>query len=291
MDDDDAELDLIAVLPIGDPNWIIARTLADLSSDDLSQKYNITVPAGEYENCVKSVISFGGYPIETYLAPNVGIIKAVGRDDSEDLIYTLELVDETYVPTEPVDNTLRDYDGNEYDTVVIGSQVWMKENLKTTHYSDGTPIGSVFDHPEDTEEYGMLYYWDAAMKNVTTGSAQGACPSGWHIPSKEDFDELVEYLGGESVAGGKLKARGTLSGGDGLWFEPNTGATNESGFTALPAGWDFMATGFEANFWSSTASDATNSYRLELSHDTAGINKYGDTGGNWEAISVRCIKD
>lgn len=295
IENEDADLDLIAVLPIGDPKWIIARSLARLSSADLSEKYNVTVQAGEFEKCVKSVVTFGGYPIETYLAPNVGIIKAVGKDNDETVLYTLELVDDTYNPHDdpplPQDNKITDYDGNEYDTVVIGSQVWMKENLMAMHYSDGTPIDSVFNHPDGTEIYGRLYHWQAAMKNVTTESAQGACPTGWHIPTYEEFTELVDYLGGEDVAGGKLKATGTLSGGDGLWLAPNTGATNESGFTALPAGWNFMATGGEANFWSSTKSDNDNSYRLELSHDIEGINKLGETGGNNQAISVRCIKD
>ena len=91
VEDENADLDLIAVLPVGDPNWIIARSLTQLSSDDLSQKYTISVPAGEFKNCVKSIVSFGNYPIETYLAPNIGIVKAIGKDNDETILYTLEL--------------------------------------------------------------------------------------------------------------------------------------------------------------------------------------------------------
>ena len=93
FENEDADLDLIAVLPVGEPNWIIARHFAYLSSDDLSQKYNITVPAGEFKNCVKSVVKFGSCPIETYLAPNVGIVKAIGKDSDENTLYTLELTE------------------------------------------------------------------------------------------------------------------------------------------------------------------------------------------------------
>ncbi len=347
IDGEDAKLEIIAALSGG--SIIISRKVAELSSDDLTQKYDISVPAGDFTNCVKSDITFGEYPIEIYLAPGTGIVKAIGRDDDDELLYTLELsgyqnntnsndicqtsstpcgiytfcctdslCTEAYLMyngtrydcdgsdcdqaleditndmcggTDPQANKLTDYDGNEYDTVVIGSQIWMAENLKSTHYSSGTAISGVYDHPDGSDTYGRLYEWGAAMNNVTTESPQGACPTGWHIPSQADFNELVVYLGGEDVAGGKLKSTGTLSGGDGLWTSPNTGATNESGFTALPAGWNLYAIGLTANFWSSTLFDANNSYRIELDNDYAGINKLGDTGGNDGAISVRCIKD
>jgi hypothetical protein len=93
FENEDADLDLIAVLPIGDPSWIIARNFAFLSMDDLAQQYDISVPAGEFKNCVKSVVTFGSWPIETYLAPNVGIVKAIGKDSNETTLYTLELTE------------------------------------------------------------------------------------------------------------------------------------------------------------------------------------------------------
>jgi hypothetical protein len=100
IENGNANLDLIAVLPIGDPNWVIARSLARVNSEDLNQTFDVSVPSGEYKNCVKSVVNIygdgtyvpsGTYPIETYLAPNVGVVKAVGKDRNGTILYTLEL--------------------------------------------------------------------------------------------------------------------------------------------------------------------------------------------------------
>src|SRR5690554_1847166 len=128
-------------------------------------------------------------------------------------------------------------DGNEYNWVQIGDQVWMVENLKylpsvvgpgtgsqtTPHYYvygyDGTNVADA-KATDNYATYGVLYNWTTAMN---------ACPDGWHLPSDAEWTELTDYLGGESVAGGKLKETGTTH-----WASPNTGATNETGFTALP---------------------------------------------------------
>jgi uncharacterized protein (TIGR02145 family) len=135
-----------------------------------------------------------------------------------------------------------DVDGNTYKVVIIGTQVWMAENLKTTKYSDGTPIPLVTDNTawsnlttpgycwynNDSatiaQTYGALYNW----YTVNTGNL---CPAGWHVPTDAEWTILITYLGGEDVAGGKLKEAGTAH-----WSSPNTGATNETGFTALPGG-------------------------------------------------------
>ena len=136
-----------------------------------------------------------------------------------------------------------DIDGNVYYTVTIGSQVWMAENLKTTKHNDGTAIPLVTDptqwgnlttpgycwnnNDETTYKntYGALYNW----YTVNTGKL---CPAGWHVPTDAEWTQLIDYLGGENIAGGKLKETGTTH-----WLSPNTGATNETGFTALPGGW------------------------------------------------------
>ncbi|MBI5010148.1 MAG: fibrobacter succinogenes major paralogous domain-containing protein, partial [Bacteroidia bacterium] len=135
-----------------------------------------------------------------------------------------------------------DIDGNVYQTVTIGTQVWMKENLKTTKLNDGIALPNVIDNAawaaltttgycwynNDAttykSTYGALYNWYA----VNTGKL---CPIGWHVPSDDEWTLLTTFRGGYSVAGGKLKETGTLH-----WTSPNTGATNETGFTALPGG-------------------------------------------------------
>jgi len=141
-----------------------------------------------------------------------------------------------------------DIDNNIYNIVTIGRQQWMKENLKTTRLNNGTEIPYVYEKEEwhilntpayaeyfndkqtsdvnefYSEDYGKLYNWFA----VGTGKL---CPIGWHVPTNIEWMELIDYLGGNSVAGGKLKEIGTTH-----WQEPNLGATNESGFTALPGG-------------------------------------------------------
>ena len=155
-----------------------------------------------------------------------------------------------------LDSNCEDGDGNLYATTTIGTQVWMAENLRTTKYADGTAIPLVNtnatwnaltatskaycwynDDIGNKATYGALYTWAAAMNGAASSAdnpstIQGVCPTGWHLPSDEEWTELTYYLGGESVAGGKLKETGTTH-----WNSPNTGATNETGFTALPGGY------------------------------------------------------
>jgi uncharacterized protein (TIGR02145 family) len=147
-------------------------------------------------------------------------------------------------------------DGNAYKTVKIGNQIWLAENLKylpsvvgpgtgseTTPYYyvygyDGTNVTDAKATSNYTT-YGVLYNWPAAMagsasSNANPSGVQGVCPAGWHLPSDAEWTELTDYLGGKSVAGGKLKETGTTH-----WASPNTGATNETGFTALPGGYRY----------------------------------------------------
>jgi len=136
----------------------------------------------------------------------------------------------------------RDIDGNVYDTIVIGTQTWFKENLKTTKYNNGSSIALVtgnviwssylagaycwYDNNSDyKDDYGALYN----LKAVSSGLL---CPDGWHIPTKEECSILIEYLRGSYYAGGKLKETGTLH-----WISESQGTTNESGFTGLPGGY------------------------------------------------------
>jgi uncharacterized protein (TIGR02145 family) len=190
-----------------------------------------------------------------------------------------------------------DADGNVYDTVIIDTQVWMKENLKTTKYNDGSDIGKDYSWYDNDitykNPYGALYTWYA----INTGKL---CPAGWHVPSDGEWLALTEYLGGESVAGGKLKEVGYDH-----WISPNngaTGATDEFGFTALPGGrficWhqsggqvicDFHGLGYDSYWWSATEESAENSICFYLTWDDSFLRTYGLRKGDLH--SVRCVLD
>ncbi len=199
--------------------------------------------------------------------------------------------------TDPL--TVEDIEGNVYQTVQIGNQVWMVENLKTTKYNDGTPLINTSSGLDWLLQTTGAYCW--AQDNISFKNTYGAyynwyavssgklAPDGWRIPTEQDWITLLNYLGGADVAGGKLKSTGTT-----YWYSPNTGATNESGFTALPAGYRTKANGSHpgmgevAAFWSSTG-NFNNYGRLSLS-STNSIFNYGMENGNF-GMNVRCIKN
>lgn len=193
-------------------------------------------------------------------------------------------------------NTVSDVDGNTYATVKIGDQIWMAENLRTTRYADGTDLESfVMDNDEaHAATYGRLYRWNVALRVSDDaaphpGPVQGASPEGWHIPSEDDWLTLIDYLGGEDVAGGKLKEMGFVH-----WKTPNAGATNETGFGALPAGWfdftgEFKGFGSKTFLRSSTFPAGGGGYARELNNTSAAMTRaflHPD-----DAIPIRCIKD
>jgi len=191
--------------------------------------------------------------------------------------------------------TVVDIDGNSYKTVKIGSQEWMAENLKTTKYRNGdsikTTIPSTLDLTNETSPkyqwayggiesnvatYGRLYTWYAVT------DSRNVCPIGWHIPTDAEWTTLTNYLGGINVAGGKMKEIGTTH-----WETPNSGATNESGFTALPGGFrdwkgTFYYLGHSGLWW-----DSVDAY-WDIDFDYSYIDYWGDLWNN--GYSVRCIK-
>lgn len=196
--------------------------------------------------------------------------------------------------------SLADADGNVYTTVVIGNQVWMSENLRTTKYKNGTAIEHPSDDnawysnnngaytwynydPSQKESYGALYKWYAVSNPA------GLCPHGWHVPADAEWSELITFLGGETVAGSKLKEMGNTH-----WFNHNTDATNTSGFTALPGGSRseygmFANQGYYGYFWSSTSYNMGNAWGVSLSaYDGISTTLYTNKGFGY---SVRCIKD
>jgi len=192
-------------------------------------------------------------------------------------------------------DTVTDYDGNAYHTVIIGSQVWLKENITSLHYDDGTDIPDVVAYNNSdslAQIFGRLYTWNAAMKNVTTSGAQGVCPNGWHVPSSAQFTQLEIFLGGSQVAGGKMKDTTA-----GMWtYSATAGATNSSGFSALPAG-EYDAHEFMmyqllhdyAVFWTSTQTGSLLATERYLEYNSAKCQPY-----NWYKVmkySVRCVRD
>jgi len=201
--------------------------------------------------------------------------------------------------TTPTPIAATDADGNGYHSVTIGTQVWMVENLKTTKYRDGLVIPNVTDaiawfnlatgaysnynnDADNSADYGRLYNWYA----VNTGSL---CPTGWHVPTDSEWTTLTTYLGGENVAGGKLKEIGTIH-----WKSPNTGATNEKGFTGLPGGYHhsngtFVNIGDYGYWWSFTENDTGNAWYRNLSYGNGGVGRYYNL--KRDGLSVRCLKD
>jgi uncharacterized protein (TIGR02145 family) len=170
-------------------------------------------------------------------------------------------------------------DGNIYKIVTIGDQIWMAENLAYI------PNSGNFWANENIETYGYLYDWQTAL-NV--------CPSGWHLPSDDEWTELTDYLGGTHVAGGELKAIGTIEDGTGLWHSPNSSATNETGFTALPGGFcgsngDLGNIGDGGYWWSATEANENGAWHRNLYYNLTSVTNE-DFGKN-EGLSVRCVRD
>lgn len=194
---------------------------------------------------------------------------------------------------------LQDIDGNIYNTVTIGTQVWMKENLKVTSFNDGTPIPLITDNTEwrilsspgycwyKNDEaayagtYGALYNWYTVSNNL--------CPVGWHVPSDKEWTTLTDFLVDEKVAGGKLKETGTTH-----WLSPNTGATNETDFTALPGGYcnfngEYNFISSYGYWWSATQVNSTYSWPRSIPYSNITVDRLPNDKRN--GMSVRCVKD
>jgi uncharacterized protein (TIGR02145 family) len=189
------------------------------------------------------------------------------------------------------------YSGQAYNTVLIGAQCWLKENLNvgvmilgSQNQTDNSQIEKycLYNDTINCYIYGGLYQWDELMQYSSGQGSQGICPSGWYIPTYSDWETLIYNLGGQTVAGGKLKETGTIH-----WAPPNTGATNESGFTAFPGGirldWGFSSMSTAGYFSTSTQYNSSMAYVQVLNHNKASIN----TGYNYKIYghSGRCIKD
>ncbi|EMY3552652.1 fibrobacter succinogenes major paralogous domain-containing protein [Flavobacterium psychrophilum] len=202
----------------------------------------------------------------------------------------------------PITTTISDVDGNTYNTITIGNQVWMKENLNVSKYRNGDIIPQVQDPNQWSNlttgawcyytnqssyglVYGKLYNWYAV------NDSRGLAPQGWHIPNNDEWNLLNAFLETTSLSGGKLKESGTAH-----WLSPNAGATNESNFTGLPSGYRVNVGGFEnigkeCYWWSSkqpaTYTSEASNYQLTYNYAYFLNRYYYKEYG----FSVRCIKD
>ncbi len=205
------------------------------------------------------------------------------------------------------------YEGQTYKTVQVGSQCWLKENLNVGTMVNGTVNHTnngliekycYGNHPDDCNIYGGLYQWNEMMGYSTIPGIQGICPAGWHLPNDDEFCilatfidptvdcSLIMYTG--TNGGEKMKSTGTIEAGTGLWYEPNTGATNESGFTALPGGvrWNdatFILLGGVGGWHTSSEKLSTTNWVWTLSNTSS--TNYRDNYSKNDGSSVRCLKD
>lgn len=188
-------------------------------------------------------------------------------------------------------------DSNVYKTITIGKQVWMAENLKylpivvsPDKFSDTSPYYYVYNYygtnvteakaTANYSTYGVLYNWEAA---------KAACPAGWHLPSDAEWMQLTNYLGGLNIAGRDLKETGTIH-----WNSPNTGATNKTGFTALPGGSldandGFVSIGWYGYWWSATECSGNSAWHRSMYAASSSV--YGYNFNTKWGFSVRCLKD
>jgi uncharacterized protein (TIGR02145 family) len=262
--------------------------LSDIDSMNIIDKRNNYVMRIHYQD---TLVAY--YPTEI-----IGCIKFEKDSATRDILNV-------YIFSYPKSYVLNSIDSvmfyiDQYQPLTIGSQVWMLKNLNVDHYRNGDSIPNVTDNktwanlktgawcfynndPSIGKIYGKLYNWFAV------NDPRDLAPKGWHVPSDIEWEELSEFLGGEYVASGKLKESGTNH-----WFSPNTGATNESGFSALPGGYrsddgDFDDIGYNVNWWSSVKYFTAYAWGRYLYYDYASI--YRSNSGMGYGFSVRCFKD
>lgn len=261
----------------GDTNQIYKNTFpAKTDSIKLQSKYTT----------YKISISKDGYLTKDTVLTNEQIKGYINQPLK--IILTLN-------PT-PIAGTVTDIDGNVYHTVKIGTQVWMKENLKVTHYRNGDAITNITGGFTSSKTTSGAYSWynddqnnqaiyGALYNGYAVRESRKICPVGYHVPSDSEWTTLTDFLGGESIAGGKMKEIGTTH-----WNSPNTGADNSSGFSALPAGQNFSSWG--AFFYINTSGEwwSTDDYYRTVDYNTNSVTRYSHSGV-WGGLSVRCLKD
>lgn len=255
----------------------------------------ITITGISNSNVTTTIQKQGGRIIATF--------KTTSSSD-QDFTYTVQYKNDRFGSYSytvnahlTADSTITDIDGNIYHMVRIGTQIWMVENLKTSRYNDGTLIPNVIDTAQwnHLTSGAFCYYNNDALNNTTYGKLYNwyaintgkLAPTGWHVPTNAEWQTLADYLGGATVAGGAMKSTSTM------WTNPNTGATNSSGFTGLPGGryggnYEYM--GDYAFFWTYTDySVPGEAYMRGLINISTGVTVGGFD--KWGGASIRCVKD
>lgn len=239
----------------------------------------------------------------------VKAVNSLGTSDGSDVTFT----------TTPL-TTVTDIDGNSYNTIKIGTQVWMKENLKTTKYNDGTAIPTISDNtawdalttgayndydntPSNSTTYGRLYNWHAVDNNASTKVAsnggKNVCPTGWHVPNNVEWTTLTDYLtnNGFGYEGSGWDIGKSMAAKSGWTSDPTAGnvgndqaSNNSSGFTALPSGYRQVGGGYAymgtITYWWSCSEDLA---ALGMSNDNSGVYRHNTLIRH--GFSVRCLRD
>lgn len=282
-------------------------------SQDVTVNFSVTEGSVGAENVVTG--STGYSNTSWTLGSTEGIqtltITAFASDGTTPLIGSPIIVTATAIGVGGSAGDVTDFDGNIYKTVIIGSQIWMAENLKVTHFADGTAIQNITDADSwknlgdnntdkaycfydfaSSSEYGALYTWAAAMNGsdaskTNPSGVQGVCPNGWHMPSIVEWDEMINSLGGRFEAGGPLKETGTDH------WKDATGATNTTGFSAFGGGYCysgvFTALKVKGIWWSTEDVYGTNGYYKQMGSGSNEVSQKFNPKS--DGLSVRCVKD
>jgi uncharacterized protein (TIGR02145 family) len=259
---------------------------------------------------VKSGAGEGSFSVTlTGLSPNtIYYVKAYashiqGESYGNEVVFAtmFNLAEEIIFNPDLTYGSVTDIEGNVYKTVQIGSQTWMAENLKTTKFNNDSAIPNVTDNSDWIGLSSSAYCWYnndinnknliGALYNWFTVNTGLLCPTGWHVPTDNEWSALTSYIGGENIAGAEMKETGVTH-----WAEPNMGATNSSGFTALPGGQrhesdgTFIGASLYDVWWSSTEYNIYKSwYRSVATINTVVFRSSGSL--KQRGFSIRCIKD
>ncbi len=316
--------------PVAQNHWIIGNNYNINWSDNINE--NVTIKLFKEDQIVTEIVGNPGIPSNGVYLWTIGTTLTYSENYK---IRITSATNETIYGESPlfiISNefgTATDLDGNIYKTIKIGNQWWMAENLRVLQYpyaksipliTDNTTWAALSDNGTDDaccyyensntnkNTYGVLYTWAAAMgDNAISSSAnpsgvQGVCPTGWHLPSDAEWKVLEKYLGMSQAdadatnwrgtdVGSKLKEKGTLH-----WLAPNTGASNESGFFALPGGGRSASNGtfisliYSGFWWSTTECSSIYAWNRHLSYEKQGVYRY-DYYYKSNGFSVRCVKN
>jgi uncharacterized protein (TIGR02145 family) len=293
---DSSALVLGKIISEGDQNTTRGFCYSTTSNPTVSNDTTMNgIGFGVYSDTLQNLTPLTPYYVRAYATNSVGTVYGT------ELIIITDSIPGLRCPGTP---TVTDIDGNAYHTVQIGNQCWTQSNLKVSKYRNGDSITTGLSNSawQNTTSGAYAIYNNAPVNDGLYGKlynhyavtdSRGLCPTGWHVPSDAEWTTLENHLGASSVEGGALKSTATQP-TPGGWNSPNTGATNSSGFTALPGGGqhvngDFIALSIYGVWWSSSVTSGSGAWLRDLYYIVSDITRH-DYGRNW-GFSVRCLKD